>query len=95
MTVERRVAVYPTLGIAFLSFDGGDETDVAKLERAIDGARAVVERAGGNLVVVARPPDSTIDPFGTLPASFRLMRELKRRFDPHGRMNPGMFVGRL
>jgi len=62
---------------------------------AVLAARATVERLGGNLVVTEAPSGWTVDVYGTLPASFRLMRELKSRFDPERRLNRGRFVGRL
>jgi FAD/FMN-containing dehydrogenase len=36
-----------------------------------------------------------VDAWGTPPPSFALMRNLKERFDPSNRLNPGRFVGGL
>jgi glycolate oxidase FAD binding subunit len=89
---EPRVAVYPTIGVAFVS---AVAHDCARADAAISVARATAEARDGNLVVLAAPPSSAVDVYGTLPAAFGLMRELKLRFDPERRLNRGRFVGRL
>lgn len=71
---------------------GGGSAGGAALLRATEvGGRVrtrVVERAG--------PGDFTgHDVWAPLPASFSLMRELKRRFDPDAVLAPGRFVGGL
>ena len=73
------------LGAGFLRLDGNDDA-VAK---AIEKLRArpivtnvVVLRHGGAL-------KKSVDPWGTLPESVRLMQTLKRSFDPAGVLNAG------
>jgi glycolate oxidase FAD binding subunit len=90
-----RTIVYPALGVAFLS---GFAADVAAAEAALLGARAAAEALHGNLVVTDvrdRTLSDAVDPYGTLPSSFFLMRRLKDRFDPARRLNPGRFLGGL
>jgi glycolate oxidase FAD binding subunit len=61
-------------------------------------ARAVAEGLGGNAVLLdARDPSirEAVDVFGTLPGAFPLMKRLKERFDPDGRLNRGRFLGRM
>jgi glycolate oxidase FAD binding subunit len=55
--------------------------------------RSELEAAGGSLMIVKQPAERKIDCWGTLPDSFRLMQEVKRRFDPQGVLNPGRFLG--
>jgi glycolate oxidase FAD binding subunit len=55
--------------------------------------RRELEAAGGSLMVLKQPEARKIDCWGTLPDSFPLMREVKRRFDPEGVLNPGRFLG--
>ena len=52
---------------------------------------------GGHAVVAAAPPElkSGIDVWGPVPPSLSLMREIKRRFDPQGILNPGRFLAGL
>jgi glycolate oxidase FAD binding subunit len=52
---------------------------------------------GGHATMMAAPPavKEGVDVWGPLPASFPIMREIKQRFDPHGLLNPGRFVGGL
>jgi glycolate dehydrogenase FAD-binding subunit len=86
------VAIYPTVGIVFA---GHIVDDLERTAAAVLAARASVEQLGGNLVVTEAPSGWSVDVYGTLPASFGLMRELKARFDPERRLNRGRFVGRL
>jgi glycolate oxidase FAD binding subunit len=88
------IAWYATLGIGFVC---GEPDDAPALAAAIEAARALLADGGGSLVVEEAPPAvrALVDPWGPPPASFPLMAELKRRFDPERRLNPGRFVGGL
>jgi glycolate oxidase FAD binding subunit len=90
-----RASIYPALGIAFVSAPASENGIAAA--NAIERARALVEAWGGNLVVLARPDGfaASVDVFGTLPAAFALMAELKQRFDPDRRLARGRFIGHL
>jgi glycolate oxidase FAD binding subunit len=73
------------LGAGFLRLDGDD----AAVAKAIEKLRSrpivtnvIVLRHGGAL-------KKSIDPWGTLPESVRLMQTLKRSFDPAGVLNAG------
>jgi glycolate oxidase FAD binding subunit len=57
--------------------------------------RREMEEAGGSLMVLKQPAETKIDCWGMLPDSFPLMREIKRRFDPQGILNPGRFIGQI
>jgi glycolate oxidase FAD binding subunit len=57
--------------------------------------RRDLEAASGSLVVLKQPAESNLDCWGSLPDSIPLMREIKRRFDPDGVLNPGRFLGGL
>jgi len=85
---------YASLGIGFAA---GEPTDAAAAGAALSAARAELVAAGGSLVLEDAPPAvrALVDPWGPTPGAFSLMVELKRRFDPHGRLNPGRFVGGL
>ncbi|HET9619833.1 MAG TPA: hypothetical protein VFP84_00605, partial [Kofleriaceae bacterium] len=71
--------------------------DLAVDPRAIAAARAALVAHGGSLVLEAAPPDvrAAVDAWGPAPAGFPIMQQLKRRFDPQSRLNPGRFVGGL
>ncbi len=88
--------LYPSLGVTFVA---GTPRDATALRDALVAARAELEQRAGALVVEALPGDLlaglALDTWGTPPASFALMRQLKTRFDPLGRFNPGSFVGGL
>ncbi|HET6219410.1 MAG TPA: FAD-binding oxidoreductase [Acidobacteriaceae bacterium] len=55
--------------------------------------RRDMEEASGSLMVLKQPSEMKLDCWGTLPDSLPLMREIKRRFDPEGILNPGRFLG--
>ena len=88
-----RFAWYPSLGLGFAS--GWPVTDHTL--RALLQARAGVVRTGGSLVVLAAPSEirQAFDAWGAPPSAFSVMQELKQRFDPERRLNPGRFVGGL
>jgi len=89
-----RFAWYATLGLGFYSAGTSDAEPAA---RALRTAREALAQSGGSLVVEAAPPAirERIDVWGPVSSSFRVMEELKLRFDPERRLNPGRFVGGL
>ena len=65
---------------------------------AAEGLRPLrrdLEEASGSLMVLKQPADAKLDCWGTPPDSLPLMREIKRRFDPEGILNPGRFLGHI
>jgi glycolate oxidase FAD binding subunit len=68
-----------------------------RLAGLIVDARAAAEAWGGSLVVERCPLElkARVDVWGDVGSSFRVMAALKERFDPHGVLNPGRFVGHL
>jgi len=69
----------------------------AAVERIVNEGRSAAVALRGSLVVERCPTElkSTIDVWGEVGSSFRIMAALKERFDPHGILNPGRFVGHL
>jgi glycolate oxidase FAD binding subunit len=82
-------AWYATLGLGFVS---GDVDDAAAVSQSLLAARHSL-----SLVLEAAPAEirQTVDVWGPLPNSFPIMEQLKLRFDPRRRLNPGRFVGGL
>jgi len=85
-------ALYPTLGLAFVS---GEPASAVDLATGLRDARTAIGAAGGFLVICEAPAAirPAVDPWGPPPASIDLMRALKDRFDPERRLAPGRFVG--
>ena len=74
---------------------GVAEPDPITIAKGIDDLRSRVARRGGSLVVLSAPPaiKAGVDVWGPVGNALPLMQALKRQFDPHGRLNPGRFVG--
>ncbi|MBD5655270.1 MAG: FAD-binding oxidoreductase [Candidatus Eremiobacteraeota bacterium] len=92
---DAKAVVYAAFGVAFVS---GYLRDAAAAAATFARARASAEALGGNAVLIdARDAAfvERVDVYGTLPASFPLMRRLKDRFDPAHRFNAGRFLGGL
>jgi glycolate oxidase FAD binding subunit len=85
-------AAYPTLGLCFAS---GRPVGAGSVARAVEVARAALARLGGALVLCAAPAEvrEVVDPWGPPPPALALMRRVKARLDPEGRLAPGRFVG--
>jgi glycolate oxidase FAD binding subunit len=56
---------------------------------------ALARAQGGHAIMLGAPPEikNSVDVWGAAPPAVSLMREIKRRFDPHHLLNPGRFVG--
>jgi glycolate oxidase FAD binding subunit len=76
-------------------FAGGSPGDTAAAVAALQGARRALVALGGSLTLAAAPPEvrAGFEPWGAPPAAVEVMRRLKARLDPEGRMAPGRFVG--
>jgi glycolate oxidase FAD binding subunit len=81
-------SVTQATGIMTAGFPAASAEQLPQLRREL-------EAASGSLVVLKQPAESKLDSWGTLPDSLPLMREIKRRFDPEGVLNPGRFLGRI
>jgi len=67
-----------------------------RVEAILQAVRGVLLFRGGTCVVVAAPPAlrRSIDMWGPV-AAMPTLREVKSRFDPHGRLAPGRYIGGL
>ena len=66
----------------------------AAVDAPLAGLRAQLESEGGTLTVLRQAQGrEPIDAWGAAGDSLPLMREIKRRFDPHNTLNPGRFAG--
>jgi glycolate oxidase FAD binding subunit len=76
-------------------FAGGAVSEPASAVAVLQGARRALVALGGSLTLAAAPPEvrAGFDPWGAPPAAVEVMRRLKARLDPEGRLAPGRFVG--
>jgi glycolate oxidase FAD binding subunit len=81
-------SVTQATGIMIAGFPTAAAEHVPQLRRDL-------EAASGSLMVLKQPVGTSLDCWGTLPDSFTLMREVKRRFDPEAILNPGRFLGKI
>ena len=74
---------------------GGVPADVHAAVEALDRARSALVALRGSLTLAAAPPEvrASFDAWGAPPAAVEVMRRLKARLDPEGRLAPGRFVG--
>jgi glycolate oxidase FAD binding subunit len=81
-------SVTQATGIMIAGFPTAAEEGLVQLRRDM-------EETSGSLMVLKQPAGMKLDCWGALPDSLPLMREIKRRFDPEGILNPGRFLGRI
>jgi FAD/FMN-containing dehydrogenase len=88
-----RLALQPGLGLLHAHFDAAE---VAAAD-AWNVVSAAAHAGGGAALLEAAPlaAKRERDVFGGDPALLALTRSLKQRFDPHGVLNPGRFMGGL
>jgi glycolate oxidase FAD binding subunit len=90
------LALYPTLGILFVSASADDMSSVsdAATVTALVAARRALGALRGTLTVEAAPAGvrAGIEAW-SLPSSLALHKAVKSRFDPDGLLAPGRFVG--
>ncbi|MFN0072512.1 MAG: FAD-binding oxidoreductase [Chloroflexota bacterium] len=91
---------YAGTGVVFARVHLPGSSDARSLEglvRLVTEARAWAHALRGSLVVEHCPSGlkETLDVWGDVGSSFRVMQALKEQFDPAGVLNPGRFVGHL
>jgi glycolate oxidase FAD binding subunit len=88
-----RTLAYPGLGLVYAGFEVGGDGDAAA--RAFDAAGRAARVGRGSWILEAGPVSAKRgrDVFGEAPGALPLMRAMKERFDPHGVLNPGRFMG--
>jgi glycolate oxidase FAD binding subunit len=85
-------------GVVYVRVGGFDQPPGRdRLSRLVREGRIAADALHGSLVVERCPIElkSDVDVWGDVGSSFRIMAALKERFDPHGVLNPGRFVGQL
>lgn len=88
------LVAFPTVGTLYARWE--DIDDAAAL-MAAEGARRLAREWEATLTVHSCPAalKEGLDVFGEPPSSWRLMRQVKERWDERGVLAPGRFLGRL
>jgi FAD/FMN-containing dehydrogenase len=84
-------------GIVYLRVGQPEDHPAAVFAWALWALQTELVRRWGQAVVLSCPTvaKENLPLWGREPAGLAVMRELKARFDPHGILNPGRFVGRI
>ena len=90
------VLVYPGLGLLYAELEPVG-TDPLEPEMSFQFIERVAREVGGGWVCERAPASAKAerDVFDASPQTLALSRELKKRFDPGGVLNPGRFAGRI
>ncbi len=88
--------VYPGLGLLYAELDPVP-TESREPEMSFRFIEGVAREVGGGWVCERAPASAKAerDVFDASPQTLALSRELKKRFDPGGVLNPGRFAGRI
>ncbi|MGH7467470.1 MAG: FAD-binding oxidoreductase [Longimicrobiales bacterium] len=89
---QAQVALHAGLGIARV--DGGAPVDTVEFGRSLAEAKRTLERLRGSVIVAVVPPElnATLPQFSAgMDTELRLMRELKKVFDPENILAPDRF----
>jgi glycolate oxidase FAD binding subunit len=88
---------HPGLGLVYAGFGLPGSEDPAAADAAFACVEAAASAVGGAVLLESAPPWAKRgrDVFGDLAGALPIARELKRRFDPAGLLNPGRFAGFL
>ena len=87
-----QAALYPPVGLGFVS---GDVPDARASAAAVASAREMLASLGGSLVLEEAPSGvrELVDVWGPPTDALRVMKEVKARLDPNGRLAPGRMMG--
>ena len=91
--------------VADVGFGGGrllwwndlSGANVAEVAERLTNIQIGAARLGGDAIVETCPQTikELIDVWGPSPSGMKIMRQIKRQFDPKGVLNPGRFIGGL
>lgn len=76
-------------------FVRASERDAARFSQKIEACHAELRELEPRCVIVAgdSAARASFEPWGAVPPAIEKMRAMKARFDPHGTLNPGRFIG--
>jgi glycolate oxidase FAD binding subunit len=82
------------VGVVYAALPG--DTAPQRVAAVLEAVRGVLMARGGSCIVLAAPPEvrAAVDVWGEV-AGLALLRQVKQRFDPEGRLAPGRFIGGL
>ena len=95
---ERRGLNHPKItghaatGVTFAALSGGDEDALVEV---VEEVREIWVQRGGGVVLLEAPKEikERVGAWGPPRDDFGLMQRVKEKFDGHGNLNPGRFIG--